>query len=115
MSRDVLLLLSEIQSAALEVLEFTEGMSKDDVIADRKTKNAVIRSLEVMGEAAKGIPQTIRDKHPEIPWKEICGMRDVLIHQYFGINEDRLWEAIEKRVPAIVADISHIIATLPQS
>ena len=75
--RDYILgILSSIQ----EIEEFVEDMDFEDFVKDRKTANAVIRSLEVMGEAAKKIPSEIRDKYPEIPWKYIAGMRDKLIH-----------------------------------
>ena len=70
----------DILSSIQEIEEFVEDMDFEDFVKDRKTANAVIRSLEVMGEAAKKIPSEIRDKYPEIPWKYIAGMRDKLIH-----------------------------------
>jgi uncharacterized protein with HEPN domain len=109
MSRDVLILLSEIQEAAEEVIAFTHGLSVDELKVDKKTKNAVIRSLEVMGEAAKAIPQSFRDEHPTVPWRNICGMRDILIHQYFRIDEMLLWRAARRDVPATLEAICDLI------
>jgi uncharacterized protein with HEPN domain len=73
--------LIDILESALEVEVFIAGMSFDDFFRDKKTINAVIRSLEVMGEAAKRVPEGIRANYPEIPWKRMAGMRDKLIHE----------------------------------
>jgi uncharacterized protein with HEPN domain len=70
-------------------------MSFEDFAADRKTTNAVIRSLEIIGEAAKKIPSEIRRQYPLIPWNEIAGMRDKLIHEYFGVDLEIVWETIQ--------------------
>ena len=68
-----------------DIENFIEGMNFDDFKNDRKTINAVIRSIEVIGEASKKIPKSIRERHPDIPWKKIAGMRDKLIHEYFCV------------------------------
>lgn len=70
-------------------------MTYADFSEDRKTINAVIRSLEIIGEAAKKIPPDIRQKYPHVPWKEIAGMRDKLIHEYFGIDLSIIWETVQ--------------------
>jgi len=76
--------LNDIITAILEVEEFTAGMDFADFATDKKTINAVIRSLEVLGEATKHIPAAVRRKHQDIPWKNMAAMRDVLIHDYMG-------------------------------
>ena len=68
---------------------------------DRKTINAVIRSLEVMGEASKRIPDEVRAKHSEIPWKRMAGMRDKLIHEYAGVDLETVWDVIQEEIPPI--------------
>ena len=78
--------VQDILTSLQEIEEFTKGMNFESFVKDKKTVNAVIRSLEVMGEAVKKIPKEIRDKYPEIPWKYIAGMRDKLIHEYHGID-----------------------------
>ncbi len=87
----------DILSSIQEIEDFSEGMSLEEFVKDKKTVNAVIRSLEVMGEAVKKIPSKIRDKYSEIPWKYIAGMRDKLIHEYHGVDLEIIWEVIEKK------------------
>ena len=76
---------ADILNAIREVEAFTEGMTKDVFVSHRKTVNGVIRSLEVMGAAAKRVPDEARAKYPEVPWKRMAGMRDKLIHEYTGM------------------------------
>lgn len=78
--------LADILSSINEVEEFLHGMNYDNFATDKKTVNAVIRSLEVIGEATKHIPASFRNKHPDIPWSRMAGMRDVLIHDYMGVD-----------------------------
>ena len=71
-------------------------------------QNAVIRRLEIIGEAVKQIPDSIRNKYPAVPWKNIAGMRDVLIHEYFGVNLDRTWKVVEKNLPLLKREITKL-------
>jgi len=93
--------LDDIRGAIAEVEEFTRGMSYDAFITDRKTINAVIRSLEVLGEASKHIPSAFRQKHPDVPWSKMAGMRDVLIHDYMGVDLITVWKVVLERLPEI--------------
>ncbi len=93
--------LNDIFSAIDEVEEFTKGMSYDAFAADRKTINAVIRSLEVLGEATKHIPAAVRKQHPDIPWKNMAAMRDVLIHNYMGVDLKTVWKVAKERLPEL--------------
>ncbi len=102
MSRTLKDYLEDMRNAAKEVLEFTEGMEFDEFSRDRKTVNAVLRSLEVMGEAAKKIPEDVRTKYPEVPWKEIAGMRDKLIHEYHGVDLRIIWKTIREDIPPLL-------------
>jgi len=77
------------------------GLNFEDFAADRKTVNAVIRSLEVLGEATKHIPISFRQDHSEIPWSKMAGMRDVLIHDYMGVDLKTIWKVIQERLPEL--------------
>ncbi|MFO8009116.1 MAG: DUF86 domain-containing protein [Candidatus Brocadiia bacterium] len=93
--------IADILNAAREVEEFTEGMAFDAFVADKKTINAVIRSLEVMGEAAKRIPEEIRQRYPGVPWKQMAGMRDKLIHEYSGVDLQIVWGVVKEELPPL--------------
>ncbi len=93
--------IADILNAAQEVEEFTEDMGFDAFAADRKTINAVIRSLEVMGEAAKRIPTEIRQRYPAIPWKQMAAMRDKLIHEYSGVDLQIVWAVVRDELPPL--------------
>ena len=94
--------LLDIRNAIAEVEEFTLGMDYEAFAGDKKTINAVIRSLEVLGEATKHIPASFRKKHPEIPWSKMAGMRDILIHDYMGVNHRTVWNVVRERLPELM-------------
>lgn len=99
--REITDYLDDIRNAISEVEDFTLGMDFEKFVTDKKTINAVIRSLEVIGEATKHIPSSIRKKHPEIPWTRMAGMRDVLIHDYMGVDLKTIWNVIRERLPEL--------------
>lgn len=100
--------LKDISEAISDIANFVEGLSFKDFTADKKTTNAVIRSLEVLGEATKNIPMPMRDQHPDIPWSQMAGMRDVLIHNYMGVDLMTVWKVIKERLPDLQSKIEKI-------
>ncbi len=102
----------DVISSIKEIEEFVEGMSFEQFVKDKKTVNAVIRSLEVMGEAVKKIPSTLREKYPNIPWKYIAGMRDKLIHEYHGVDLEIVWEVIRKEIPPLKPQFEKLLKEL---
>lgn len=100
--------LNDISEAISDIATFVENMSFEDFAADKKTTNAVIRSLEVLGEATKNIPTSIRNQHPDIPWSQMAGMRDVLIHNYMGVDLMTVWKVIKERLPGLESKIKKI-------
>jgi uncharacterized protein with HEPN domain len=100
--------INDLIEACEDILSFTKGLSYSDFVGDKRTVNAVIRSLEVIGEATKNLPISFRNKYPNIPWKQMAGMRDKLIHEYFGIDKQMIWQAIEKHIPYILPLLKEI-------
>jgi len=106
--------IQDVLASIQEIEEFTTGMDFEGFIKDRKTVNAVVRSLEIMGEAVKKIPPEIRDKYPEISWKYIAGMRDKLIHEYHGVDLEIVWEVVKKEAPPLRPLFEKILTALEE-
>ena len=83
-------------------------MSYSDFVRDDKTASAVVRKLEIVGEAVKNIPDEIKEKYPQIPWKDMAGMRNKLIHGYFGVDLKRVWRTIKEDLPKVKPEIGEI-------
>jgi len=101
--------LLHIRDCIRNISDDTAG-GRDAFLADRKTQDAVIRNLEVIGEAAKNLSASLTDDHPDIPWKQIAGMRDVLIHHYFGVKLETVWEVVVKDLPALNEKVAELLA-----
>jgi len=89
------------------------NISREDFMSDRRTIDAVIRNLEVLGEATKHIPEDVRMNFAEIDWKAIAGMRDILIHDYFGVDYDIVWDVVATRIPKLVEAIDRLRKAYP--
>jgi uncharacterized protein with HEPN domain len=107
--------LRDMLEAGTKIFSFTAGMDFDQFARDDKTTFAVVRALEVVGEAAKKIPPSVREKHPEIPWTSVTGMRDKLTHEYFGVDLRVVWRTVQEDIPPLMLAIAHILGAAGES
>jgi len=109
MRRDVIIYLKDILEAINAIENFVNDIDFEKFKLDDKTSSAVIRKFEIIGEATKNIPKSIKQKYPDIPWKEMAGFRDKLIHFYFGIKYEIVWDTIKLKLPDLKQRLTKII------
>lgn len=109
MRKDDLIRIRHMLDAAKEAMSFIKGKKRSDLDADRMLVLSLVKSIEIMGEAASKVTKESRDDHPEVPWLNIVGMRNRLIHVYFDIDLDRVWDTITDDFPPVVMVLEKII------
>ncbi len=108
MRRDDILLL-DMLLAAREAVEFADGLTFETFDRNRMAQLAILKAVEIVGEAASRIGTETRDAHPEIPWGDIVGMRNRLVHEYFNVNLARVWEAVERDIPRLIPQLESLV------
>lgn len=106
--RDSIVYISDMLDYCESAISFISGLNYSSFIKDEKSIFAVIRAIEVIGEASKKVPKSLKIKYDNIPWREIAGMRDKLVHEYFGINEKVVWNTVKHDIPALKQQIEVI-------
>jgi len=109
MSRDWSFFLEDIQESCSRVLRYTQGMTFEQFKADDKTYDAVVRNLEIIGEAAKGLPDDVRAMMPDIEWSKSTGLRNIVAHAYFGISDEILWDVVQNKIPPMKVAVDDFI------
>lgn len=110
--RLVLDYLNDILESISNIREFVVGMNYENFLRDKKTSLAVIRSLEIIGEAVKNIPESLRENYKEMPWQEIIGMRNKITHEYFGVDLDIVWQSIQEDLDSLENAVRKILTTM---
>ena len=103
--RDWLYRIGDILAAIEKIQRFTHGLDLSGFQADEKSRDAVIRNLTVIGEAALHLPDSVKTAYPGIPWREMQGIRNIVVHEYFGVSDEILWETIQRDLPALLAPL----------
>ncbi|MBN1586564.1 MAG: DUF86 domain-containing protein [Candidatus Omnitrophica bacterium] len=108
MSRDFSFFIQNMVDACERIPRYVQGMSVEDFQKDEKTRDAVLRSLEIIGEAAKHVPEEFRNQHARIEWRKLCGLRDVVVHEYFGLDLEIVWDLIQNEVPRFQKELQDL-------
>ena len=108
MSRYDLLYLNDMIQACEKLVVCIQGIDRAALEADWIRYDALLRNLEILGEAAKGVSEEVRQRYPAIPWRKIAAMRDIVIHHYFGLDKDAIWDAVKNRVSSLLEELRRI-------
>ena len=115
MKEEFLDYIEDIIQAMNDALSFVKDMEYGVFLRDKKTIYAVNRALEIIGEATKNIPASVKNRYPQIPWKKIAGMRDKVIHEYFGVDLKRVWSTVKQDIPDLKPLFEKILSDFKQS
>jgi uncharacterized protein with HEPN domain len=109
MPRDYKVYLEDIVEATRKIRSYTTSLSLQTFSSDMRTFDAVIRNLQIIGEAVKGVPEDVRSRYTEVEWKKIVGLRDILIHEYFGVDVEIIWDIIQNKLPVLESQIKRML------
>lgn len=112
MSREFSFYLEDILECCRRIIHYTADLSFDQFVEDNLTYDAVLRNIEIIGEAAKQVPTEIRDQYPSVEWRRIAGMRDIVAHHYFSIHDEIVWDIIENKIPDLQKDIKILLENI---
>ncbi|MEN6516755.1 MAG: DUF86 domain-containing protein [Methanospirillum sp.] len=111
-SRSAAVLVDDMMEAAERALGYVDGYAYPAFVADGRTFDAVLRNLEVLGEAAAQVPAPFRDRYPEIPWRQVVGLRNVVVHRYFAVDPETVWTIVTGQLPSLLPQLRELRRTL---
>lgn len=112
MKKDPKIFIEHILESIKDIEDHTKGFPKEKFLLDKKTQDATVRRITIIGEAVKHLPLALKNDYPQIPWKKIAGTRDILIHEYFGVDLDLLWQITQKEIKQLKKQIKEILKYL---
>ena len=112
MNRHFKLYLDDIYLSMKRILEYVEGMDSKSFKRNYMVVDAVVRNFEVIGEATKNVPSEVKEKFPEIPWRKMYGLRNLISHEYFGVDYEMIWEIISTDLPKNIHDMEEILKSI---
>jgi uncharacterized protein with HEPN domain len=104
--RDASLLLQDMRESMQKIARYVEGMDRTAFLTDEKTVDAVVRNVEIIGEASKQLPEDFKVRHPQVPWSQMAGMRNRIVHDYAGVDLELVWEVVAKSLPVLARQIA---------
>jgi uncharacterized protein with HEPN domain len=109
MPRDFKVFLKDILQAIERIEEYARGLTYEEFCKKQLVQDGIVRNLEIIGEAVKHLPKDVQNKHPTVEWKKIAGLRDILIHAYFGVDRDIVWDVVINKIPQLKQQITLIL------
>ncbi len=109
MQRDINLYLDDILESIQKIEDYTQDLTEEQFSRNTETQDAVLRRLAIIGEAVKHLPEDLKEKHKQIPWKQIAGARDIFVHEYFGVGIERVWGAIHEDLPELKKVVEELV------
>ncbi len=113
--RDARLLLQDMLESLEKIERYTAGLTFERFAQDDRTVDAVVRNLEVIGEAARQIPSEVRERYPEVPWRRVIGLRNVVVHEYFAVDVEIVWTVVRQSLPELKEALRRMIAELEEA